>query len=281
MRAEAYGSVLAPTPSARLDVAVRCAASTSTPDRLDQILDFCAEDPVERVFLEDVARRGLGRFIAVEERGRLTALCHVGANVVPSGRAAGRSPTSRRAGGARMLIGEEGAVAELWDEARRRMPRRARTGPASPSTSSTRRPSRARRPARGDAATTSTCSCPPAPRRTSRSSASIRSAATRRASAGARRRRSRRAAPGSGARATTILFKAEASAWTPRAVQIQQVWVDPEARTAATRKRGMRDLCRRCSSGRRPCACSSVPRTRRRSGSTSRSACAGRSRTGA
>ena len=28
----------------------------------------------------------------------------------------------------------------------------------------------------------------------------------------------------------TILFKAEASAWTPLAVQLQQVWVDPEAR---------------------------------------------------
>jgi hypothetical protein len=27
--------------------------------RLPQILDFCAEDPVERVFLEDVARRRL------------------------------------------------------------------------------------------------------------------------------------------------------------------------------------------------------------------------------
>ena len=36
---------------------------------LDQILGFCAEDPVERVFLEDVARRGLGRFAGVE-RGR-------------------------------------------------------------------------------------------------------------------------------------------------------------------------------------------------------------------
>ena len=32
---------------------------------LEQILEFCAEDPVERVFLEDVARRGLGRFIGV------------------------------------------------------------------------------------------------------------------------------------------------------------------------------------------------------------------------
>ena len=42
----------------------------------------------------------------------------------------------------------------------------------------------------------------------------------------------------------TILFKAEASAWTPTTVQIQQVWVDPEARGRGYAKRGMRDLCR-------------------------------------
>src|ERR671923_47097 len=43
----------------------------------------------------------------------------------------------------------------------------------------------------------------------------------------------------------TILFKAEASAWTPAAVQLQQVWVDPEVRGRGYAKRGMRDLCRR------------------------------------
>ena len=57
---------------------------------LEQILEFCAGDPVERVFLEDVARRGLGRFSALAEDGRLTALCHVGANIVPSGSDCGR-----------------------------------------------------------------------------------------------------------------------------------------------------------------------------------------------
>jgi len=41
-----------------------------------------------------------------------------------------------------------------------------------------------------------------------------------------------------------ILFKAEASAWTPSAVQIQQVWVDPAVRRRANAQRGMRDLCR-------------------------------------
>ena len=29
----------------------------------DEILRFCAQDPVERVFIEEVARRGLGRFV--------------------------------------------------------------------------------------------------------------------------------------------------------------------------------------------------------------------------
>jgi predicted GNAT family acetyltransferase len=42
-----------------------------------------------------------------------------------------------------------------------------------------------------------------------------------------------------------ILFKAEASAWTPHAVQLQQVWVDPAARGQGYGTRGMRDLCRR------------------------------------
>jgi predicted GNAT family acetyltransferase len=42
----------------------------------------------------------------------------------------------------------------------------------------------------------------------------------------------------------TILFKAEASAWTPSAVQIQQVWVDPSVRRRGYAQRGMRDLCR-------------------------------------
>jgi predicted GNAT family acetyltransferase len=43
----------------------------------------------------------------------------------------------------------------------------------------------------------------------------------------------------------TILFKAEASAWTPAAVQLQQVWVDPDVRGRGYAKRGMQDLCRR------------------------------------
>jgi len=90
---------------------------------LDQVLAFCAEEPVERVFLEDIARRGLGRFSAFAGRGGgLEALCHVGANIVPSGSGcAGFGEVAARSG-ARMVIGEERAVGELWGAARRRMP---------------------------------------------------------------------------------------------------------------------------------------------------------------
>jgi len=42
----------------------------------------------------------------------------------------------------------------------------------------------------------------------------------------------------------TILFKAEASAWTPSAVQLQQVWVDPGVRGRGYAQRGLCDLCR-------------------------------------
>ena len=41
---------------------------------LEEILDFCAREPIERVFLEDVARRGLGRFASVEEDGRVIGI---------------------------------------------------------------------------------------------------------------------------------------------------------------------------------------------------------------
>jgi predicted GNAT family acetyltransferase len=41
-----------------------------------------------------------------------------------------------------------------------------------------------------------------------------------------------------------ICFKAEASAWTPSSVQLQQVWVDPEVRGRGYATRAMRDLCR-------------------------------------
>ena len=86
-----------------------------TEPRLEQVLEFCALEPVERVFLEDVARRGLGRCIALRgDDGALAAVCHVGANVVPSGRGCGAFADDASRGQARMIIGEERAVGELW-----------------------------------------------------------------------------------------------------------------------------------------------------------------------
>ena len=41
-----------------------------------------------------------------------------------------------------------------------------------------------------------------------------------------------------------IRFKSEASAWTPSAVQLQQVWTDPEARGQGYATRALQDLCR-------------------------------------
>jgi len=100
--------------------------------KLDQILAFCAEDPVERVFLEDVARRRLGRFTALADNGRLTALCHVGANVVPSGADCGRFADVAARGRARMIIGDESAVTDLWSDLAERMPQPRDDRPGQP-----------------------------------------------------------------------------------------------------------------------------------------------------
>src|SRR5207249_212510 len=98
------------------------AMDTILSPRLEQILDFCARDPVERVFLEDIARRGIGRFTGVEREGELVALCHAGANVVPSGEGCGRFAPAAVRGHARMVIGEERAVTELWESAAESLP---------------------------------------------------------------------------------------------------------------------------------------------------------------
>src|SRR5205085_3663904 len=86
---------------------------------LDEILAFCAEDPVERVFLEDVARRGLGRFTALDGEFGLAALCHVGSNIVPSGTGCAAFGEVAAAGNARMLIGEERGQTRLGRPRRR------------------------------------------------------------------------------------------------------------------------------------------------------------------
>ena len=211
---------------------------------LEQILAFCAQDPVERVFLEDVARRRLGRFTAFADDGALTALCHVGANVVPSGADCGRFGDVAARGRARMIIGDERAVDELWVELARLMPVPREDRPGQP---------------------VYAISEPPAPGETSLRAATARDfdrllpacAAAHQEEIGV----DPMARDPDGFRWRTrsqidegrswlweeggaIRFKAEASAWTPSAVQVQQVWVDPAERNRGYAQRGMRDLCR-------------------------------------
>jgi GNAT superfamily N-acetyltransferase len=218
--------------------------TTVTPTR-EQILSFCAEDPVERVFLEDVARRGLGRFTAVEEPdGRLTALCFAGANVVPSGRGCGAFAKAAAHGGARMLIGEENAVGELWEAAKARLPepRDDRSGQPVYVLSETPEPGETGlRPARAGDLDILVPACAAAHRE------EIGIDPLRRDRDGFRWRTQQQIEEGRSwlwLEDGVIRFKAEASAWTPSAVQLQQVWVDPEARRHGYAQRALADLCR-------------------------------------
>lgn len=211
---------------------------------LEAILDFCAGDPVERVFLEDVARRGLGRFRGVADDGRLSALCHIGTNVVPAGNGCEVFARSAARSGARMIIGEERAVGELWEAACEWMPRPRMDRPGQP---------------------VYVLDAPPRPGDTDVRPATLRdldvlvpaSASAHQEELGAdplqrdpdgfRWRTQAQIEEGRSwvwRNGKTILFKAEASAWTPSAVQLQQVWVDPDARNRGYAQRGMRDLCR-------------------------------------
>jgi ribosomal protein S18 acetylase RimI-like enzyme len=211
---------------------------------LDQILAFCAAEPIERVFLEDIARRGLGRFSALERDGSLVALCHVGANVVPSGERCSAFADATARGQARMIIGEERAVDELWQEARPRMPRPRDDRPGQPVYVLADEPEPGETGIR--AATLSDLdllvpACADAHRE------EIGIDPLRRDPDGFRwRTRSQIEERRSWiwVEDDVICFKAEASAWTPSAVQLQQVWVDPAVRNRGYAKRAMRDLCR-------------------------------------
>jgi ribosomal protein S18 acetylase RimI-like enzyme len=225
------------------DATVRRGRRPVEPD-LDDILQFCAEDPVERVFLEDVARRGLGRFTGVMRDGRLTALCHLGANVVPSGRGCGAFAEATVASRARMLIGEERAVTELWRTVRGRMgaPRDDRPGQPVYELSAPPEPGETHlRQATLDDLDLLVPACAAA------HSEEIGIDPLQRDPHGFRWRTRSQIEEGRSWLWTedgTILFKAEASAWTPSAVQLQQVWSDPSARGRGNAARGLRDLIR-------------------------------------
>jgi ribosomal protein S18 acetylase RimI-like enzyme len=211
---------------------------------LDQVLAFCAEDPVERVFLEDVARRRLGRFTAFAENGKLSALCHVGANVVPSGTDCGRFAHAAARGRARMIIGDERAVSELWLDLEPLVsaPRDDRPGqpvyaiwePPHPGDSGLR------------AATENDFELL-LPACAAAHEEEIGVDPLTRDAEGFRWRTRSQIEEGRSwlwVENGAIRFKAEASAWTPSAVQVQQVWVDPPVRNQGYGQRGMRDLCR-------------------------------------
>ena len=98
-----------------------------------QVLEYCARDPVERVFLEDAARRGFGRFAAVANGGgEITALCHSGANLVPSGDGCEAFAPLAVRSQARMIIGEARAVGAVWDAAEDRLPPAREDRPGQP-----------------------------------------------------------------------------------------------------------------------------------------------------
>ena len=211
---------------------------------LEEILAFCAQDPVERVFLEDVARRGLGRFTAVEKRGRLQALCHAGSNVVPSGNGCAAFADVAVAGNARMVIGEEGAVTDLWEAARERLPAPREDRPGQPVYVLEEAPEAGDtvlRQATQDDFELLVPACAAAHEE------EIGIDPLGRDPESFRWRTRMQIEDGRSwlwRDDGTILFKAEASAWTPSAVQLQQVWVDPEVRGRGSAQRGMRDLCR-------------------------------------
>jgi uncharacterized protein len=218
------------------------AALTEPP--LDEILAFCAEDPIERVFLEDVARRGLGRFTGVKEDGRLLALCHLGTNLVPSGRGCGAFASLDGARRARLVIGEEQAVGDFWEVARDRLPPPREDRPGQPVYVLREPPApgeTALRPATADDLELLVPACAEAHREELGIDPLARDPESFRWRTRAQIEDGR---SWLWLEEGTILFKAEASAWTPHAVQLQQVWVDPRVRGRGYAQRGMRDLCR-------------------------------------
>jgi ribosomal protein S18 acetylase RimI-like enzyme len=211
---------------------------------IEQILAFCAEDPVERVFLEDVARRRLGRFTAFADDGSLTALCHVGANVVPSGAECGRFADAAARGRARMIIGDERAVTELWDDLAGLMPAPRDDRPGQPVYAISEVPGPGNTGLR--AATDKDFELL-LPACAAAHAEEIGDDPMVRDPEGFRWRTRSQIEEGRSwlwVEKGAIRFKAEASAWTPSAVQVQQVWVDPPERNQGFAKRGMRDLCR-------------------------------------
>lgn len=223
----------------------RLVSSAPIEPRYEQVLEFCARAPVERVFLEDVARRRLGRFVALAQPdGSLTALCLLGANLVPSGPGCDAFAAHAAHSGSRMIIGDEAAVGQLWDAAASLLPAARADRPGQP---------------------VYAIETPPGAGETGLRAAGLADlellvpvcAAAHAEELGVdplaqdpdsfRWRTHVQITDGRSwlwLEDGVVLFKAEVSAWTPSAVQVQQVWVDPRVRGRGYGSRGMRDLCR-------------------------------------
>jgi RimJ/RimL family protein N-acetyltransferase len=163
---------------------------------------------------------------------------------VPSGAHCGVFADATARGQARMIIGEERAVDELWSEARSRMPRPRDDRPGQPVYVLSEPPEpgdTGLRPARPGDLELLVPACAAAHRE------EIGIDPLRRDADGFRWRTRAQIDEGRSwlwVEDGVICFKAEASAWTPSAVQLQQVWVDPAVRNRGYAKRAMRDLCR-------------------------------------
>jgi ribosomal protein S18 acetylase RimI-like enzyme len=211
----------------------------------DQVLEFCERDPVERVFLEDAARRGFGRFSAIAgSNGALAALCHTGANLVPSGDGCGAFADLAVRSQARMIIGDADAVTDVWEAARDRLPAPREDRPGQPVYTLTEPPAPGEtglRPATLDDLDRLVPACAAA------HELELGIDPLRRDADSFRWRTAAQIEDGRSwvwLERDVVLFKAEASAWTPEAVQVSQVWTDPEARRRGYALRGMRDLFR-------------------------------------
>jgi ribosomal protein S18 acetylase RimI-like enzyme len=211
---------------------------------LRQVLAFCAESPVERVFLEDLARRGLGRFLALSRDGSIEALCHFGMNLGPAGTGCGVFGRRALQSGARMIVGPESCVNELWSEMAKHLPPPHRDSPGEPVYELDEWPEPGNSGLR--LATTSDLETL-LPACAAAHEEELGVDPLKRDPEGFRWRTRVQIAAGRSwlwVEQGRVLFKAEASAWTPSAVQLQQVWTDPELRRRGYAGRGLRDLCR-------------------------------------
>ena len=143
-----------------------------------------------------------------------------------------------------MVIGEEGAVGQLWQAARGRMPRPRDDRPGQPVYALREAPEpgdtglRAARPSDLELLVPA---CAEAHRE------EIGVDPLKRDAEGFRWRTRQQIEEGRSwlwVEEGVIRFKAEASAWTPAAVQLQQVWVDPQARRRGYARLALADLCR-------------------------------------